>query len=298
MPRAMGVSMFNYATDQELALGQLADELGFGSVWLADHVFTPAVRDSVHPYPAQGRGKVIDLVNEFTSPIAMAAAIAASTRQIQVSLGVLIVPLRHPLLIARDLATIAQLAPGRIVLGGGAGWMEEEFDALGVPFKQRISRLEESVRIVRAAAAGGDFEFSGKRFEFPPLAIVNEPVEIPVILGGSSEPALRRAALLGDGWYSPGGVEVERALEIREQIERIRAEAGSEGVAAPSFRYVVRVNPFSPESAERFRAEGIDDLVLDGEHVFKGLGKSSFAEKEAALRRAAGEFGVASAAIR
>jgi alkanesulfonate monooxygenase SsuD/methylene tetrahydromethanopterin reductase-like flavin-dependent oxidoreductase (luciferase family) len=288
----MGVSVFNYPSEQELALAQLADELGFGSVWLSDHVFTPDRLASVHPYPAQGRGTVIAAVNDFTSPIAMAAAIAASTKQIQPSIGVMIVPLRNPLLLARDLITIGQFAPGRIVFGAGAGWMEEEFEAIGVPFKQRISRLEESLRIVRAAAAGGSFSFAGKRFSFPDLTIANEPVEVPIILGGSSEPALRRAALLGDGWYSPGGVQVDRALEIREQIESYRAEAGPDGVAAKDFRYIVRVNPFSPDSAERFRAEGIDDLVLDGEHVFKGLAEAGLAEKEAALRRAAEEFAV------
>jgi probable F420-dependent oxidoreductase len=295
MAPGLGVSLANYPAAEILALARRADELGFDSVWLADHVLTPAMRESVHPYPAQGRGKVIEEVNEFFSATGMAAAITASTARIEVAIGVLIVPLRHPLLIARDLVTISELAPGRIVLGAGAGWMWEEFEALEVPFKQRISRLEESIEVIREVAAGGAVEHDGRRFRFAPITLTNRPAEIPIILGGTSDPAIERAALLGDGWYSPGGVEVEDALLYRERIYAIRSEAIAGAVAAETFRYVVRVNPFDPESADAYRAAGFEELVLDGEHVFKGLGSADLDRKLDALERAAADFAVAPA---
>jgi alkanesulfonate monooxygenase SsuD/methylene tetrahydromethanopterin reductase-like flavin-dependent oxidoreductase (luciferase family) len=289
MPAAPGLTLFNYPTEEIVALAIRADELGFGAVWVGDHVFTPAELGSIHPYPGVGTGKVIDDVNEFSSVLILAGAIAAASRWIQVSVGVLVLPMRHPLLVANDLVTIAELAPGRFVFGAGAGWLVEEFVALGVPFKQRIGRLEEALEVIRATTAGGVVEHHGKHFDFAPLTLTNRAAEFPVMIGGSSEPALERAAVLGDGWIGPGGLDLDATLRVRERIEAIRA---GRDVAAERFRYVVRVNPHTPDAVDAFRAAGFDDLVFHHDSLFPGLRGGGLDAKVAALEAAAAEFGV------
>lgn len=289
MPGAPGLTLFNYPTEEIIALAVRADELGFGSVWVGDHVFTPADLGSIHPYPGVGTGKVIDDVNEFSSALILAGAIAAATRRIQVSVGVLVLPMRHPLLVANDLVTIGELAPGRFVFGAGAGWLVEEFVALGVPFKQRIGRFVEALEVIRATAAGGVVEHHGKHFDFAPLTLTNRPAGFPVMIGGSSEPALERAAVLGDGWIGPGGLDLEATLRVRERIESLRH---GRAVASEHFRYVVRVNPHTPEAVAAFRAEGFEDLVLHHDSLFPDLRGEGLDVKLAALEAAALEFGV------
>lgn len=281
----IGISLYNYPTEQMVRLGQLADRFGFDSVWLGDHVLTPHEIASAHPHGG-AHTTVVDAVNDFSSATVVAAAILAATQDIRVAFGVLILPLRHPLLVARDVISLAQLAPGRLTLGVGAGWLAEEFYALEVLFADRVKRLEESVHIIRQACAGGTNDYVGECFSYPPLTLTSRPVQVPIFFGGTADAALRRAALLGEGWYSPGGESLEACVDVRRKIESVRAEEACR-VTSPTFRYVVRV---PPETFPRFSAAGFRDLVLDGGCIFQAA--SPLDEKVAALKDVARRFGL------
>jgi alkanesulfonate monooxygenase SsuD/methylene tetrahydromethanopterin reductase-like flavin-dependent oxidoreductase (luciferase family) len=281
--------LFDDPADHTLALSVRADALGFGSVWLAEHVVTPARRTTEHPYWDAVRGQVVAAENDFASTTVLAGAIAAATARIQVALGVLIMPLRHPLLVARDLVTLSEIAPGRVVLGAGAGWLAEEFAALGVPFGERFTRLEEAIAVIREALRGGPFEHHGPHYDFDSLTVTRDAADVPLMMGGRTAAGLRRAAMLGDGWYAPSGQDLESCLACRAGIEETRRE---HGLTDRPYRYVVRVQPYGLETAERFRAAGFDELVLGGSHVFAGLEAPSLDEKLAALDRAAQAYGL------
>ncbi|MHB6907944.1 TIGR03619 family F420-dependent LLM class oxidoreductase [Streptomyces sp. DB-54] len=194
---------------EELArLARSAEELGYAGVWLPDHLLPPG------PYgrPPEGYGGVYE-------PLTTLAYLAAATERITLGTSVLIAPLREPLLLARQSATLARLSGGRFVLGVGVGWQRYEFDAAGVDFGDRGARTDRALRLVRHlhAGAGGPYDdgpvaFDG-RAAFEPVP--REPV--PFLIGGNADAALRRAAEFGGHWQGVGltpGRFAERAAEL------------------------------------------------------------------------------------
>jgi alkanesulfonate monooxygenase SsuD/methylene tetrahydromethanopterin reductase-like flavin-dependent oxidoreductase (luciferase family) len=148
------VAIYNHPTEQCLAIAQLADRLGLDTLWVGEHLFTPQHYDSSHPYRPHADPPVVAAANHFADMWVLMGAVLASTRRLRFATGVHVAPLRHPLLTARALTTAAELGPKRVILGLGAGWMQEEFDALGVPFEDRGSRLDESIALLRDALDG------------------------------------------------------------------------------------------------------------------------------------------------
>src|SRR5256714_3225957 len=170
---------------EALQFSRLCEENGLDSVWTSEHHF---VDDGYMP-----------------SLAVTSAAIAASTSTIEIGTGVVLAPLHHPLRLAEDAATVANIAAGRFVLGVGAGWRAEEFQRLGAPQAGVGRRLSETIRILRAAWGDEPFEFHGKVFDFERTNVTPKPPgPIPIIVGGGAEPALRRAGRLGDGYLGSG----------------------------------------------------------------------------------------------
>lgn len=196
---------------------RIAEDAGFDTVWVGDRYVAPVDLNSAYPYRSDGvfaQGPDAWWMESVTS----LAFIAAATSRIELGPGVLVLPLREPILLSKQLATIDAMSGGRVLLGIGSGWMREEFDAAGADYANRGRITDESVDVLRKAWTG-QIELPLDR---PPgkLAVRMVPTperSIPIIVGGTSDAALRRAGRLGDGWYglfegTPDRAEIERCL--------------------------------------------------------------------------------------
>jgi probable F420-dependent oxidoreductase len=185
-----------------------AEELGFSDVWVSDHIVVP---NGVKYPPAHLYEPLITLVWA-----------AAATEQVGVGTSILIAPNRHPVHLAKELATLDQLSKGRVVLGLGTGWLAEEFATLGVPVAERGSRTNECVDVLRACWGDEDpVNFAGTRVTIVDMKVRPKPAhDIPIWIGGLSEGAIRRAETRGDGWHGIGAPEVVQPMAKRLRDER------------------------------------------------------------------------------
>ena len=202
-----------------------ADRLGFESIWIPEHVAIPHNYQTHYPYSADGRLPTNDEEMPFPDPLITLAYAAAVTKQIKFGTNILILPQRHPLYIAKELATADVLTNGRVILGVGSGWLKEEFDALGIDFRTRGSRTDEVIQAMRVLWRDNPASFSGKHFKFGPVRSLPQPVQkggVPIFIGGISPAAIRRTARYGDG-YLPVPVENVGDLfrQVREECARI-----------------------------------------------------------------------------
>jgi probable F420-dependent oxidoreductase len=189
-------------------LAKHAEVLGYDGVWLPDHLLPP------QPY-----GPTYGGVYE---PLVTLAFIAAVTDRVRLGTSVLILPLRDPFLLAKQVATVERLAPGRVVLGVGTGWEEQEFAALRVPYVDRGARTDSAIRVIRHLHTVGHGSFEDDHFGFSVGTFAPMPTgSVPILVGGTSPAALRRAATLGDGWHGLG----LGPKEFRARAEDLRARA-------------------------------------------------------------------------
>src|SRR6478609_4033194 len=206
---------------------KLAEAAGFDSVVAVDHVVFPHRYTSVYPYAPDGRlpggpgGALPD-------PLIWMAAMAAVTTKLRFMTGVLILPQRNPLVLAKQVATLDHLSGGRIELGIGVGWLKEEFEALGVPFERRGPRADEYIDALTAAWSGEPVDFRGEFVDWHGWSMQPPPVQqprIPIVIGGTSPAAIRRVVAKGDGWYV-----IHRDLEhFRQLMIELRAECHEQG---------------------------------------------------------------------
>ncbi|MDX1648430.1 MAG: TIGR03619 family F420-dependent LLM class oxidoreductase [Myxococcota bacterium] len=214
--------------DQLLGIARAAEEAGFHGLMVSDHLFIPGRIESRYPYSEDGRPG-FDGMTPFPEPWTTIAAMAAVTERLRFGTMVYILPLRHPLPVAKAVGTAAFLSGGRVALGVGAGWIREEFDTLGVDFRTRGRRMDEMIDAMRTVWSGEMVSHRGRFFDFGPLQMTPAPPEPPpVLVGGLSERALRRAATKGDGWIGTGQ-SPEEAAAILGRLRGLRAEAGREG---------------------------------------------------------------------
>ena len=212
-------------TDQLVPLARICEEVGFHGAFLSDHLFFPEKLVSRYPYAEDGRPP-FGPETEWPETWAAVCAMAAVTRRLRFSSAVYIAPLRHPLVLAKSLATASVISGGRVALGAGVGWIKEEYDQLGEDFRTRGRRLDEMIEVMRKVWAGGMVEHHGSYYDFDRLEMTPKPVEpIPIYGGGASEPALRRAAR-NDGWIGAGN-EPDEVPGVMERLERLRSELGA-----------------------------------------------------------------------
>ncbi|HEY0185645.1 MAG TPA: LLM class F420-dependent oxidoreductase [Rhodopila sp.] len=186
-----------------------AEELGFDDVWVSEHIIVP--KDGGYP-PSPN----------FWDPVLTLTWAAAVTRRVRLGTSVLVLPMRHPLPLAKELATLQNLSGGRLILGAGVGWLEAEFEALGVPFKERGRRMDEGIAMMRAVWTQDPVTFESKWIAARIETMRSQPqptVPIPIWIGGSSDAAIRRALRL-DGWHG-SRVSAEQAPAV---VKRLRAE--------------------------------------------------------------------------
>ena len=206
-----------------------AEAQGFHSVWTQDHIAFPKVRESVYPYPETTTELAFSPGMDWLDPVAVMGFAAGATERLVIGTSVLVLPYRNPVVLAAELASLDRLSEGRIVLGIGSGWMDEEFAAVGVPKKERGARTDEAIELLRALWSATDhISFDGRFTQLEDVVLASHPSRPggpPIWIGGNTEPALRRTGRLGDGWL---GFEifVDAVREKREAIARAAEEAG------------------------------------------------------------------------
>lgn len=199
-----------------------AEELGFADVWVSEHIIVP--RES--PYPPSPN---------FWDPVLTLTWAAACTSRVKLGTSVLVLPMRHPLPLAKELATLQNLSQGRLILGAGVGWLEAEFEALGIPFRERGRRMDEGIALMRAVWSEDPVTFPTRWIEAKVTDMRSQPqpiAPIPIWIGGSSDAAIKRACRL-DGWHG-SRVRPDQAAEV---VKRLRAERPD-----PAFMISLRVS--------------------------------------------------------
>jgi probable F420-dependent oxidoreductase len=179
------------------------EALGYDSLWVSDHVVIPWSIRSRYPYNATGDFP-LSPATDFLEPLTALTLAAAVTVRVRLGTSVLVLPHRHPVLTAKMLATLDHLAPGRVILGAGVGWMREEIELLGVPYARRGAWTDEAIAVMRACWRDERASFQGEFFDFDELGCRPRPARgsIPIWIGGHTGRALTRVATLGDGWHA------------------------------------------------------------------------------------------------
>lgn len=243
-----------------------AEAAGFESLITVEHVAWPTGYQSTYPYSPTGRlpGDPSTLMPD---PLIWMAYVGGATSRIRFITGVLVLPQRNPLVLAKEVATLDFMTGGRISLGIGVGWLREEFQGLGVPFARRGARTDEHIAAMRALWAGDDASFHGEFVSFDGMSCNPKPVNgsVPFLIGGHSEAAARRAGRLGDGFFPATGAQVEVAPLI-DLARRTAEESGRDPAALEITTGCPEALPGSgadPVAAVEMLAErGIDRVAL------------------------------------
>ncbi len=247
-------------------LARLAEEAGFDSVFAVDHVVIPEDYASTYPYSATGRLPGSG-ASAYPDPLIWMAFAAAATTRLRFMTGVIILPQRNPLVLAKQVATLDHMSGGRIELGIGVGWLREEFAALGVPFERRGKRADEYVAAMRALWREDGASFSGEFVNFQRVSCNPKPVagSVPIIVGGHSEAAARRAGRLGDGFFPSIGAQVD-TMPLLDVVRRAAEAAGRDPGAVEMITGCPDALPGSGKdplaAVEERRARGIGRIVL------------------------------------
>lgn len=213
-------------TDAAVEMAQAAEAAGFESLWTVEHVVVPKGYESPYPYSPDGKmpgGEDAPIPD----PLIWLTWLAASTTSIKLATGIMILPQRNPLVLAKETATLDKMSKGRLTLGVGVGWMEEEFDALGVPFADRGTRTDEYIGAMRALWSEESASYHGTYVNFDECVLRPQPKEksIPLHIGGHTDIAARRAGRLGDGFFPAKGSHEELA-RLFEVVRTTAAEHG------------------------------------------------------------------------
>jgi len=205
------------APDAAAALGRAAEAGGIDSLWTVEHVIVPKEYESAYPYSANGK---MPGTHEapIPDPLIWLTWVGAATTTLRLATGIVILPQRNPAVLAKEVATLDQLTQGRMVLGIGVGWLEEEFNALAVPFERRGERTDEYMRALRALWSTDDVQFSGDFVNYDGISMNPKPPSgsVPLHVGGHSKRAARRAGELGDGFF-PGKGNIAELIDIARQ---------------------------------------------------------------------------------
>ena len=267
----IGLAFANWASpDDAGTYAARAEALGFESLWTVEHIVVPAGYRSTYPYSRSGR--MAGGAEDFPSPDPLIWLVfaAAATTSIRLATGILILPQRNPVVLAKEVATLDRLSGGRVILGVGVGWLEEEFAALGVPFAGRGERTDEYVAVMRALWTQDLASFSGPTVSFHDVYMRPLPTQrpVPIVIGGHSERAARRAGTIGDGFF-PSGVEVERLPAL---VASAREWAERTGRDPAKLEITMGARP-RPDSVAAVLAAGVDRLVLPAPQQLDDLEK-------------------------
>jgi probable F420-dependent oxidoreductase len=240
-------------------LAQVLEAMGAESIWAAEHVIVPADYTSRYPY-AEGGRMPLGGDDPIPDPLDWLAFVASASTRLMLGTAVLILPEHNPVILAKRLATIDALSGGRMLAGIGIGWLREEYEAVGVPFGQRGARTDEYVAAMRALWSADVASFEGAFVRFRDVKCQPRPTRpggVPIIVGGHSPHAARRAGRLGDGFY-PLGVSAEQLVELLEIMGGAARAAGRD----PAGIEVMTHGPRDLDEAKRLVDLGVSRLLV------------------------------------
>ena len=255
---------FSYAesmTDPSyyLPLAQAAEEAGYDSMVVPDSICYPEHATSTYPYSPDGTREFLD-GKPFIEPFSLIPALGVVTKRLRFTTFVLKLPIRNPVLVAKQATSTAVLTGNRLLLGVGTSPWREDYEILDVPWERRGLRLDEEVEIIRGLTGGGYYSYDGKIFKIPPVKLSPVPTApIPILYGGHSEAMLRRAARNGDGWMHGGGDPADLPGLLARLAELRRAE-GTED--RPFEVHVISMDAFSVDGVRRLEDLGVTDVII------------------------------------
>jgi len=246
-------TMTNPAFMRPLAIA--AEEAGYDSFVVPDSICYPEHSDSKYPYTEDGDREFLE-DKPFVETFSLISFLAAVTERIRFTTCVVKLPLRHPVLMAKQLSSVALLSENRLSFGVGLSPWPDDYEAVDVPWARRGRRLDEMIDIIRGLCAGGYFEYEGEIFQVPSIKICPVPTQpVPIIVGGHSEPAMRRAVRVGDGWIHAGG-DGDELHSLLARIGELRREYGREN--DPFELHVISMDAYTHDGVRRNLRDGSD----------------------------------------
>jgi len=239
-------------------LAQAAEEAGYDGMVIPDSLCYPEVSDSTYPFsPDHTREFLED--KPFIEPFSLIPALGMVTERLRFITFVLKLPMRHPLLVAKQASSVAVMTGNRLALGVGSSPWPEDYELVDVPWEGRGKRMDEAMAIVAGLSAGGYFEYHGEVYDVPSIKISPTPTEpLPILVGGHATPALRRAAR-SDGWLHGGG-DPEDLPGLLAQLDHLRQE---EGTADRPFEvHVISLDAYTADGIQRLEEQGVTDVIV------------------------------------
>ena len=251
---------------QYLPLAVEAERAGFHSFTVPDSICYPEHSDSKYPYTPDGQREFLR-GRPFIDPFCLIAAMGAVTERLRFTTFVVKLPIRQPVLVAKQAASVAALTGGRFAFGVGLSPWPEDFTVTGTDWKTRGARMDEMIEIVRGLTRGGFFAYDGEHYQVPSIELCPTPAApIPILIGGHAEPALRRAARLGDGWMHAGGDAGDLARYLG-RLRTLRREAGRE--REPFEVHVIALEAYTLDGVRRLEEQGVTDVIVGFRNAYE-----------------------------
>ncbi len=261
---------------QYLSLARAVEEAGWESMIVPDSICYPEVSDSKYPYTPDGDRSFLE-DKPFIEPFTLIPAMGAVTERIHFNTFVVKLPIRHPMLIAKQAASVAVMTNNRFGFGIGLSPWPDDFRICDVEWKGRGKRMNEMIEIIRGLTSGGFFEFHGEHFDMESVKICPVPTEpIPILIGGHSEAALKRAARMGDGWMHAGGgpEELDKCIA---RLGELRKEYGRDG--EPFQIHVISAEAYSVDGVKKLEERGITEVIVGFRDPYSGPDEMSLQDK-------------------
>jgi len=240
-------------------LARAAEAAGYASMTVADSLIYPTHSDSTYPYTEDGNREFLE-GKEFLETMTLCAALGAVTTTLRFTPFVLKLPIRPPVLVAKQASSIAFMTGNRLGLGVGLSPWKEDYSVMGVPWERRGKRFDACIDILKGLTAGGAFEFHGEFYDIQPITQTPAPTDpIPILVGGHADAALRRAVVRGDGWMHGGGPQDELD-HLLDRIDEIRKEEGVDD--QPFEKHVISLDAYAVDGVKRLEDRGVTDVIV------------------------------------
>lgn len=261
-PIGLSMPLPAYAIDPAF-MAKTAEELGFESIWYAEHPAVPVESDS--PFPSTG-GEIPWTYSHFTDPYIALARASAVTSTLMLGTGITLIPQRNPLLLAKEIAALDYYSGGRFILGIGTGWLKEEVEMFGGNFKRRWTQTREALEAMQVMWNEDEAEYHGEFYDFPKVRVNPKPIQRPrppILIGGAAKTVLQRIVDHADGWL-PNRITPDQMVESRQELNRLAIAAGREPA---SINITVYGQPQDRSVVQALLDAGASRAVIKLEHV-------------------------------
>lgn len=261
-PIGLSMPLPAYAIDPAF-MAKTAEELGFESIWYAEHPAVPVESDS--PFPSTG-GEIPWTYSHFTDPYIALARASAVTSTLMLGTGITLIPQRNPLLLAKEIAALDYYSGGRFILGIGTGWLKEEVEMFGGNFKRRWTQTREALEAMQVMWNEDEAEYHGEFYDFPKVRVNPKPIQRPrppILIGGAAKTVLQRIVDHADGWL-PNRITPDQMVESRQELNRLATAAGRDPAG---INITVYGQPQDRSVVQALLDAGASRAVIKLEHV-------------------------------